>query len=193
MPSVARRTTIVRTMERFGVELDWKYQPDLIEAIEHEGWNQAGQGNFGTVLVRGNEAIKVFDDQAYTQYLLKVVRPDCPAFPRVLSPIYRGNQLSIVHLERLEPAGDEIADYFRTTRDKLRLCFAFGSISDEYINVDEMDAMLGYDAVGALALIFDLAKARGYVFDGFYASNVMRRKGYDGVVFTDPVAKCYES
>jgi len=187
MPFATRTTKVVRTNERFGVELVWQNYGDLVEAVEAEGWTQAGEGNFATVLVRGNEAIKVFADEAYTQYLVEVVRPDCPAFPRLLSPIYRGQELSLVHLERLEPVGDHIAEYFIDVRESMRCSFENGSISGD-IDLERLKSFLGDHALDALAGIFRLGETRDYIFDAFYASNVMMREGYDGVVFTDPLA-----
>jgi hypothetical protein len=84
----------------FGHELISENFDAIVGAAINQGWKPAGHGNCSSVFVYGEQALKIFSDEAYSNYLTEIVKitPN-PSFPN------RGKLVEINdHLAVIAPA-----------------------------------------------------------------------------------------
>jgi len=171
----------------FGISITKDNEDALIEAATAAGWRQSATGTFSVVLVRGTQALKIFDDPAYLKFLTHIVSPENPTFPIVLEGPFVGAGLSVVILERLKalsvkdfPLSDDIMTVFEMADNRGRL---------EYhcMYVLALEEKIGSQGIDAIDLIIGLADAFDLSID-IRPPNLMIRPATEQLVFSDPLA-----
>jgi hypothetical protein len=170
----------------FGIPITRDTEQDIIDTAQADGWIWAGRGEFSIVFVRGTQALKLFSDPAYFEFLTQIVTPDNEAFPKIIEGPYLGYDLSAVIVERLEPLSEN--DYWLSSQiaDLADEAQYLGNLDVDSDEAYALSVHISNDGVDALSLIIGLAHAFGLGTD-LQPQNLMRRPKTGQLVFSDPL------
>ena len=167
----------------------------VVDAAIADGWSLRGSGSFSRVLVKDDQALKIFSDDAYLQYITSdIVKNGSDAAPRILEPIIQGDGLAVVILEKL---------LFWPTQEKDAEIVAALDMVAEDITDYGVDAAIELFMTNDFKAIHDWLKPNGKKFFvellGFISENevrpdikienLMMRPSSGQIVFSDPVAQ----
>jgi len=172
----------------FDIPIAFDRHDEIIAAAKNAGWEQKTRsGGYATVLVRDNQALKIYEDTAYDHFLSQIQARENSTYPVILDGPLVGVGLSVIFLERLESLGYEDA----LLADKLRW-YALesegrGEIDPKHPYIELVRERMGEDGVSALDFIMHFAKDHAYIAD-FNIRNLMLRPLSNQIVFADPVS-----
>jgi len=180
------------TGELFGITLSKANKSAIILEAHKNGWQQMNKdGRYATVLVKDDQALKIFADSAYLEFLDELVLPSKnDLFPIILEGPIIGRGLAAIFLERLEPLSlqdKKIADHLGILLD---VATDEDVLDAEPFRVDAVRERMGQNGLDTLAQIADLVNRLGLRGD-ISTQNLMRRPNTNELVFTDPVQPEY--
>ena len=178
-----------------GERLSFDNRFAVVDSAKADGWNLRGSGAFSRVLVKDDQALKIFFDDAYLQYITSdLVKRGSEATPRLLSPVIYGDRLNAVFLEALV--------HWSFTEEVSNIVFGLDMVAEDIFDYG-LDVAIKSFQSSDFQSAHDWLKPSGVTFfiellkfidktkfrPDISSTNLMMRKSTGQAVFSDPVAQ----